>query len=452
MRLHRNRTRQEVGMDYKKLILDRLLDRYEKSKAFTDGTSRRRILIRLNSHEFPEYDIEKPFVRETFNSVITELASREIVGFEWLKHEQGNIIDKVWLIVPNVSRAYEEISRKPKRSILDSILERAEQAARFIDPEMGEDPVDGSANGQVSGDISDKGGIAWAGNFMHDVISSIKDRASAAGLLPENEEQSLAVIRAVEEICRLRGTECLERVFSLRCYGDSKYFEKFVRGRLISLLKKYYIGIDEAAEMTDDDILAQAGIRQSPEYVEFRGAISVSLEGNVIDFSLFPYGVSINADTVRRLEVVSMGTVKRILFIENKANYVEFTIANRDPDMMIVYLGGFYSPLKGLFIRKVYEKASEHNVRFYHWGDIDLGGFLIFNRLKTNIIPKLEPYLMDRTALETMREHAVRFDDKYAAKLAELLADDGYKVFHDVIGYMLENRIRLEQEVFLLSG
>ena len=37
LRLHRNRTRQEVGMDYKKLILDRLLDRYEKARLLLMG-------------------------------------------------------------------------------------------------------------------------------------------------------------------------------------------------------------------------------------------------------------------------------------------------------------------------------------------------------------------------------------------------------------------------------
>jgi hypothetical protein len=454
----------EVGMDYRKLILERLLDKYEKSKAFTDETSKRRILIKLGSNEFPEYDIEKPIVRETFNSVIMELSSRELVGFEWLKHEDGNIIDRIWLIVPNANKAYGEISRKPKRSILDNVLERAEKAARFIGTDITEDHADGPVSGSVyesgdrtasdcvsaSGDLSDRYNIAWAKNFLNDVISSIKDRASTAGLLPENEEQSLAVIRAIEELCKMYGTECLERVFSLRCYGDSKYFEKLVRGRLVGILKKYCVGTDESAEMTDDDILSQVGIQQSPEYVEFRGGISIRLDGNRIDFSSFPYGACINADTVRRLEVESMGTVKRILFIENKANYLDFSASNNETDLMIVYLGGFYSPVKGIFIKKVYEKASAQDVRFCHWSDIDLGGFLIFRRLKTDIIAELEPYLMDRAALESMREHAVSFDDKYAAKLEKLLAEDDLQVFRDVILYMLENRIRLEQEAFLM--
>lgn len=435
-------------MDYRKLVLDRLLDKYEKSRAFTDEASKRRILIKLGSREFPEYDIEKPVVRETFNSAVIELSSRGLVGFEWLKHEQGNIIDRVWLIVPNALEAYSEISRKPKRSILDNVLERAERAARSIDSAIAAD----AADVQVSGSVSDRYGITWARDFLHDVISSIRDRASAAGLLPENEEQSLAIIRAIEELCRMRDAECLERVFSLRCYGDSKYFERLVRGKLIGILKKYCVGADESAEMTEDDILSQVGIRQSPEYVEFRGGVSVSLDGNHIDFSSFPYGACVNTDTVRRLEVGSMGAVKRIIFIENKANYIDFSASNKDADLMIVYLGGFYSPVKGLFIRKLYEKASAHNVRFYLWSDIDLGGFLIFKRLKTDIVAELEPYLMDRAALEAMRRYAVSFDDKYAAKLEKLLAHDDLEAFREVILYMLENRVRLEQEAFLLSS
>jgi len=63
-----------MNMNYKNLILTRLLDKYEKSKFYLDKNKlNRRILLKLNSSEFPEYDIENTEVKEHINSVIDEL-------------------------------------------------------------------------------------------------------------------------------------------------------------------------------------------------------------------------------------------------------------------------------------------------------------------------------------------------------------------------------------------
>ena len=110
-------------MNYKKLLLDRLLDRYEKSRSYSLQTiSNRRILVKLLQGDFPEYNVEKTDVRETINSVIQECASRELVEYSWLKHEKGNIIEKVWLRLDSLEKAYSDISRTPKGDIVGDIL------------------------------------------------------------------------------------------------------------------------------------------------------------------------------------------------------------------------------------------------------------------------------------------------------------------------------------------
>ena len=111
-------------MEYKKLVLDRLLDRYEKSKSFKDENSRRRILLKMTTGDMPEYDIEKPWVRETFNSIIEDLAAKDLIHFEWAKYEEGNIIEKVWLNVSKVEDCYNEIGRKAKRAVLMHCLRK----------------------------------------------------------------------------------------------------------------------------------------------------------------------------------------------------------------------------------------------------------------------------------------------------------------------------------------
>ena len=102
-------------MQYKRLLLERLLDKYEKSRSYTGKTTRnRRIILKLLQGDFPEYDLEKPEIRETINSVIQEYGTKELVDYNWLKHEEGNIIEKVWLQPDSLQKAYTEIDRTPK--------------------------------------------------------------------------------------------------------------------------------------------------------------------------------------------------------------------------------------------------------------------------------------------------------------------------------------------------
>ncbi|HHY82018.1 MAG TPA: DUF2399 domain-containing protein [Clostridiales bacterium] len=412
-------------MYYKRIVLDRLLDRYERSKTFINGNSKRRIMLKMTRGDFPEYDIEEPLVRETFNSVILELAEKGLVGFDWVKHETGNIIEKVWLNVSRVEDCYIEIGRKAKKVILDDLL------GRVIE-------------------LKDKAKDNWIVEFLTDTEQSIKEKASTSGFLPADYEQALAILKALDFLRELDGIQCLERVFSLHCFNDSKYFEKKVRNRLVGIIKKYCLDQDLLEEISDDDALLQVGIIQSPELIEFKGGILGTVNRKKIDFRAFIHGISLNADTIKELVVEDMGNVRQILFIENKANYIHYLSENKDETLMIVFHGGFYSPAKGLFFKKLYEAALPYGVEFYHWGDLDLGGFMIFKRLKKNIIPTLKPYQMDKKAFESRIKYGVKFDLKYADKLRMLLTDEQLNELKDVIEFMLEKGMKLEQEAFLI--
>jgi len=416
-------------LDHKKIILGRLLDKYEKSKSFQDESSKRRVMLKMAKGDVPEYDIEKPVVRETFNSVIQELSEKGMIGFDWVKFEKGNIVDKVWLIIPNVDYSYAEIGRKSKRVVLEAILKQVD----LLEAKISTD---------------------WIIRYLEEIRQSIEERASTAGLLPDDEEQALALLKALELIDGLDGRQCLERVFSLRCFNDSKYFERKIKSRIVGIVKKYHLGQEimqeSLEEMSDDDILMHVGIIQSPEQIDFKGGILGRIGKKTIDFSPFIHGISINVDTVKDLVIENMGNVCKILFIENKANYNHFIAMNNDSTMMVVFHGGFYSPAKGIFLKKLYEAAAPRGIEFYHWGDIDLGGFMIFKRLKNNIIPTLKPYLMDKEAIISKIDYAVPFDENYAGKLRMLLEDEQYSEFRDVIEFMLEKNVRLEQEAFLV--
>lgn len=413
-------------MDYKRLILNSLLDKFERSKLYLgEDTLNRRVLLKMNKREFPEYDVEVSDIRELVNSIVKELSEKNILDFTWLKYEKNNIIEKVWLGTDNIEEAYLEAERAPKSVRADSILDLVRNYKELI-------------------------AAAWIGSFLEDAESCIAARKSLNPLLPDDEKSARAVLDALKAINDKGDEECLERVFSIRCFGDSKYFERNVRKRVVGIVNKYLITDGKGTEnQSDDEILAQIGIVKSAEQIEFCGGITGILYGQTVDFSVFKYGISINSQTAKDIDITALKSIKKVLFIENKANYSDYISKKRSVEELVVFHGGFYSLVKGLFLKKIYEAGKRDKLKFYHWSDIDLGGFRIFNRLKSEIIPELKPLKMDKEAFLSKKEYWMSFDEKYGVALEEMLGKQEFSEFHDVIEIMLKVRSKLEQEAFL---
>ena len=62
------------------VILNRLLDKFENSKHLSEpNTSRRRVMLRIDKRELPEYQYEDAVVRDAYN-----IAAREPVSYTHL--------------------------------------------------------------------------------------------------------------------------------------------------------------------------------------------------------------------------------------------------------------------------------------------------------------------------------------------------------------------------------
>lgn len=78
-------------MDYKKIILNRLLDKYEASKSsFTE--SNRRIILKVK--DVKEYDIENYESKKIFHDVVNELKKDNIIDYSWKLHEKRKYITR----------------------------------------------------------------------------------------------------------------------------------------------------------------------------------------------------------------------------------------------------------------------------------------------------------------------------------------------------------------------
>ena len=151
-------------------------------------------------------------------------------------------------------------------------------------------------------------------------------------------------------------------------------------------------------------------------------------------------------------EVILKG-VQQIIFIENKANYIWYLSHEKKEDELVVFHGGCYSPIKGVWFQKIYEssRSQMEKVNYFHWSDIDVGGFRIFCRLKEKIIPQLQPYKMDVATLMDFKESALKIETpSYKTRLKNMRNDSTYIEFWQVIDIMLEFDIRLEQEKIIV--
>ena len=90
--------------------------------------------------------------------------------------------------------------------------------------------------------------------------------------------------------------------------------------------------------------------------------------------------------------------------------------------------------------------SDNPDVKYWHFGDIDIGGFLIHKHLCRETSKKFELYCMGLEQLCDMRfSHCLRkLTDNDMIRLETLIEDDSYR---KVLNYMKERNIKLEQEI-----
>lgn len=72
-------------MDFEKIILNTLLDKYEASKALYEDSNRRIILKMKN---LQGYNIENYEKKQIIHDVIFELQKENIIDFKWKQYEK----------------------------------------------------------------------------------------------------------------------------------------------------------------------------------------------------------------------------------------------------------------------------------------------------------------------------------------------------------------------------
>ena len=239
-------------------------------------------------------------------------------------------------------------------------------------------------------------------------------------------------------------TPVWRRQFSKEVLHDSKLFEKKYQDKVVTVLDQYSPLVEEG--MTADDILRVHGIKTYSQTLEWKGSLIYRIgNGSPIDSSVNIFGTVINAQTLEQAVPSAAPGIRRIMLIENKANYESMDFRE---STLYIYCHGFFSPKELKFLSALTEIADE-NIEYLHWGDMDLGGIRIFLYNQRKLFPGLKPYRMDEenTLDRVLGGAGIPLKKEKKEKLQKL--DAG--CLENLKMLILENEMEIEQESLLLT-
>lgn len=404
-------------------ILNNLLDKYERSSFYRENKPpTRRIIMNLyagGQSDFDYYDIEQSDRRISVNRAVERLEKDDLVFLKWVKGEYRHIIEKVWLNAENLQSVYKVAKRKPKGDEVDSIYQKIEGIKKDIKAE-------------------------WIYGYLQDICDYIIRKRTIPNNIPKDNIERDIILRALVAIDNLDGIEVSERVFSLQIFGNTKTFEDIAKSRIISILRRY----TDYEDTSDEDILKQIGIVKYPEQFEFCGNMSITIGGGVVDYRFLPGGGVVYSSDFSFGRIRIDNSITSVMSIENRANYIDYIKKKKTDNEIVIYHGGQYSPRKRVFLQAV-ANAMPKGCAWYHWSDIDYGGFIMLSRLRREIAPGAIAYRMSSDELERYNEFTASIKPRYAKSLENLKSKPELSDCYECIDYMLLYKIRLEQEAML---
>ena len=406
------------------IILSRLLDKFENSKHLSEpGTSRRRVMLRVDKKELPEYRYEDATIRDAYNETARMLEAKQMVQLEWVKGRP--LLSAIVLNLEQVILCYTELGRVHPKT-------RANHIAALI-------------SGSLEG-VS----IPWIVAWKEDICSDAVEHLKTPNFCKSDDTLLHDLLRSFREYATLPGSITM-RAFSSKCFSDTKFFERNIRDLFLKIAKKYDKALALACEETllgEKEQLAFLGIYARPEHYELAGNCLIRTKQGELDLNASGRcGLALPSTLIDSITEFEMSAIDCVTFIENKTNYDEYISAEKQSGELVIYHGGFLSPQKRrLFTLIANGVDAKLNVRF--WADIDKGGFQMFQHLQ-ELIPALVPMRMSGEFVDKFHEHGLARSKEYLSALKTDLNNGKYLLFQDAIERILNFGVTIEQEAFL---
>ena len=393
-------------MDYKKVILNKLINIYERREVYNKEITEVRAISFDIAKEFKEYtDRYNHYSYKNINTAIEFLENNGYITF--VESDIGQY-KKVNLVITKVEDVYKYLEKEsiPNKSKIQLyILQKYEH---------------------ISYDI------------IKNIISEFKKLVLKNKKIPydikydsKRLNEILNVLVAIVNIKQ----ETYIRNFSTALFKDSKMFQKEYKSVIESILFDF---TDEILEK--EKILEYYNLYENPTYVLIKGDIKIEFENSVIYVKEIKNGIALSNN--------SLNDIKNINIFSDAVTTVENLTTYHDSDennSVYIYLGGFHNNSKEKLLRNIYKYNP--NCNYYHKGDIDVYGFLILdNLIKKTGIPFL-PLEMDIKTLDRFYNSGMykELSEKDKKMIIETKCNQLIK-YSDVLDYMIEHNCKVEQE------
>lgn len=398
-------------VQYDRMVLNHLLDTYENS-LLSIGENRRKIQIefRFTRTSIPAYYDESSSEYEKIHILMNALENKNMITVIWKDHKQGHFIQKVRMNADQIDEIYRYTGRKPKHGL-------EEENRVFLQKYLNEDaPV--------------------TVNFVGYLLERLENHKSVKEYITlENLQETEKFLRACVSVEQNK-TPCYIREFSIQHFQDSKYFEQ-IESRIIRVFRQFD---EEYKEMDAVELLAEYGIYQTPDFVYFKGDVRLLVEGEEMNLSLLKQGIGISGEDIENIRFSDFSRIQKVITVENLTSFFRY----HEENSLLVYLGGYHNRVRRKLLQKIYGAIPA--AKYYHFGDIDAGGFLIFLDLRKKTEIPFESFRMDLDTLKQYSQYGKKLTETDKKRLEKLGEE---KEFSEVIRYMLEKNIKLEQECII---
>lgn len=196
--------------------------------------------------------------------------------------------------------------------------------------------------------------------------------------------------KAIEwlEMCEDREEAIDYRTLSIKLYGASKELEGIIN--IVAKLIRSQCPKDIQSE-DPKVILAYWGVNRYPPSFRFKGKVNIETPKGLLHLGdAWPF-IEIPPDGLLEMNFDVLPSY--VLFIENKTTFERYS-REIDDAGLIVYTNGFPSRHWQKIITSMSLQLS-NTIPFYHWGDIDRGGFEIFKFITNLVNRDVTPYMMN---------------------------------------------------------
>jgi hypothetical protein len=407
--------------NYRKMILNVLLESYEKSALFSGKNQRNQnIYFHFSRKTVPEYFDDASVAYDEIHQELKALEDARLIRIHWRNNKAGHIVEKVNLNLGRLEEAYVAVGRKPLRSeqeVFREYLHRCDSGCEVIQNFVAwlEERIDMGLPIKAYADIGDRKGFEELARGVHAVIS--------------NQE------------------ECFVRELSMKLYGDSKKLESLKR-KIENVIVNFSSSKERFAHI--EDIFLEFNVLKNPSVVMVKGNMGLLTAGGRIPLKDFHYGIGISSKDMNLIDFEGGASVEKIITIENLTTFYRV----REEKALVIYLGGFHNEARRNLIWKAHQAFPK--AKLVHWGDIDVGGFKIYLDLCSKTKLPFEPINMGIDTLEKYRDYTKPLTKNDAAELDRMMSGvweiSGVVACNimEALQWMRKNNRKLEQEIVSL--